>query len=302
MPGIRTSSWRPFSPPLRRKASPSKKLPRRQQPALGDPRPVGGFDQADLAAGDLGDGHLLDPEHDRVDPVVARRQELDLRPLLAAVREEAVRRLEAVALHRGAEVAAFPGHPPAVDGLHVADLAILDHDGRHLEHLEQVRIDLVFALGQDRQLRPLLPAVGEEGLAVLEQVADHGPGHEAARRDRRPGDGPHHAHHVLVDDAEVPLGDPVEEGQQQVEAWPQHPGLDPHLAAQRHGAAIGHLPAEPAPLQEDDLVAPGDGERLEQDPQQHQRPERLRPVRDQRRKGGNIHGGASEWEGRRLAT
>ena len=42
----------------------------------------------------------------------------------------------------------------------------------------------------------------------------------------------------------------------------------PTLVPQRDGAAVGHLPSEPPALQDDDLVAPGDGEGLGQDDQE----------------------------------
>ncbi len=49
-----------------------------------------------------------------------------------------------------------------------------------------------------------------------------------------------------------------------MEPRPQDPGLDAHFVAQGDRTAIGHLPAEPPPLEHDDLIAPGDGEGLQE--------------------------------------
>src|SRR6185369_3802536 len=181
---------------------------------------VEGADQTDLAGGDDGSIEDLDPEEVQVDPVGTRLEDIDLRPLLAAVFQKCL-----AALEIGMALDALSEEPPRRDFLTVhggydPDLPLVDIDGVTLGDIELVRVDPVFTRRGDLDLRPLLATVGQKDLAVLKGVMpfDH-LGKDPARRDRVAVD--------RLDDADLAVLDldkgvflrRIDEGDQEMEAW-----------------------------------------------------------------------------------
>ena len=121
----------------------------REQASLGNAGAIGGLDKTDLAALDLGDGALFDVKQNGVDAVKTGREKRNLRALLAAVVDEGLGVLKAVAGDRRAEIAAGAGDGVAGDGLDVADFVVVDHDGVDDRHLEEGGVNFIFTLGKD---------------------------------------------------------------------------------------------------------------------------------------------------------
>src|SRR6185369_8421526 len=224
---------------------------------------VEGADQTDLAGGDDGSIEDLDPEEVQVDPVGTRLEDIDLRPLLAAVFEKGL-----AALEIGMALDALPEEPPRRDLLTVhggydPDLPLVDIDGVPLGDIELVRVDPVFPRRGNLDLRPFLAAVGQKDLTGLKSVMpfDH-LGKDPARRDRVAVD--------RFDDADLAVLDldkriflrRIDEWDQEMEAGAEGPRLDTDFVPHGHNPALRHLLAEPAALHHCHLGPADDDDRI----------------------------------------
>ena len=111
-------------------------------------------------------------------------QDHPLRPLLAAVLDKGITVLEGgVPFNRLGEYLPF-GNCGAVNRLDNADLKILDLGDVPLGQLEQVGVDPVFAGREELDLRSLLTAVFDKGLAILKGIVTrHDRGEDPPGRD-----------------------------------------------------------------------------------------------------------------------
>ena len=226
-------------------------------------RTVGRFDQTDLALVDPGGRALGHLEQIGIDPIVAGRDDIDLRPFLAAVLDERLAILIGrVPVDRlGEDPALRDGD--AVHRIHNADLRILDLGDVRLGQLEQIWVDPVFAGWQHLDLRAFLAAVLDERLAILKRVmATHHRGEDFSRRNGRPVHRFDQADDILQDFGERAFGGLVDERNQEVQTRPERARLNADLVAQRHHPPLRHFAAEPPALDQRDLIAPHDDHRL----------------------------------------
>ncbi len=231
-----------------------------EEASVGNPGSVGSFDEADFAAGDLRDGELHHVEEDGVDAVETGQQEGDLGTAFAAVTDERVGVLKAIAVDGGAEVAAGAGDGFTGDGFDASDFVLADHDCVDDFDLKEVGVDAVLSFGEDLELRTFFAAVSEKGFTVLKEVAFDGARHEEAGGDGVAGDGADDADLVLGNFEEGAFAGAVDEGDEEMDAGSENAGLDTDFVSQCDGATIGHVGTEPATLEEDDLVASRDGD------------------------------------------
>ena len=167
-----------------------------------------------------------------MDTVDARRQDLRLRPFLAAVRDKILAGLEGVVPghHVGKDA---PGrNSRTIGGLDQADLPFADLGGRALGNLEQIGIDAIVAGRDDFDLRPLLAAVLDKGFAVLKGgVPFHCLGEYLAFRDGDTVNRLHDADFKILDLGDVALGQFEQVGVDPVFAGREHLDLRSLLAA-----------------------------------------------------------------------
>ena len=144
------------------------------------------------------------------------------------------------------------GSPSRADDAH---LPLRDNQRWLHRHAEQIRVDAVLARRQDVDLRPLLPAVAQESLAVLKAVMRlDAPAEDVPGVERPPIDRFDQPHLVLGDDQHVVLRYLVDERWQEVQPRLQHPRLHADLAAHRHDAALRQRLAEVPPLDQPHLL------------------------------------------------
>jgi len=183
-----------------------------------------------------------------------------LRAAFAAVTDESVGVLEAVAVDGGAEVAAWAGNGFTGDGFDASNFVLADHDGVDDFDFKEVGVDAVLAFGKDLELGSFFAAVAQEGFTVLKEIAFDGASHEEARRDGVAGDGADDADLVLRNLKEGAFAGAVDERDEEMDAGSENAGLDSDFVSECDGAAVGHVGTEPATLEEDDLIAACDGD------------------------------------------
>src|SRR5207249_5517537 len=128
-------------------------------------------------------------EQVRVNAISPRQDHLDLRPQLAARAQKRLAVLERLMrLHLSGQQTSGR-YRIAIARAYYADLALADRDYGLGAYREEVRIDAVLPRRKDIYLRALLPAVPQEGFAILEGIVPlHVPGENATRLERQPVD------------------------------------------------------------------------------------------------------------------
>lgn len=183
-----------------------------------------------------------------------------MRAAFAAVTDESVGVLEAVAVDGGAEVAAWAGNGFTGNGFDASNFVLANHDSVDDFDFKEVGVDAVLAFGKDLELGSFFAAVAQEGFTVLKEIAFDGASHEEARRDGVAGDGADDADLVLRNFKEGAFAGAVDERDEEMDAGSENAGLDSDFVSECDGAAIGHVGTEPATLEEDDLIAARDGD------------------------------------------
>src|SRR5207248_793830 len=112
----------------------------------------------------------LDVEHQRVDVVGPRLEDVVLGAALAADFEEGGAVLEVVVADDGFGEEPARLHRVAVARANYPDAALGHANTLDRPNMEQVGVNSVFAGREDVDLRALLAAVAQEGLAILEAV------------------------------------------------------------------------------------------------------------------------------------
>ena len=153
-----------------------------------------------------------------------------------------------------------------VHRLHNADLKILDLRDPALGQPEQVGVDAVFSGRKHLDLRPLLPPVFYEYLAVLKRIVTlHNGGKDPSRRNRRTVHRLDQPDFIFADFGELAFRRLVDERDQEVQAGSERARLDADLVAESHHPSLRHLVAEPPAFEQGDLLAAnGNHRRIDQ--------------------------------------
>ena len=234
---------------------------------------------------DLGDVVDLDLEEDRIDVIPAGLERVKLGPSEASAIEEGLTVLEEVvrpgARVRGRRRNLRLGRNNELrrKGLPIlrcddADLARRDLRCGPPGHVEQERINPIRPRTDDRDLRALEPAVGEERLAVLELVALHLVPEESSLRQGPTIDGLHTCDFILRHLDDFRPAHAPHDRHAPVQARHQGRGLHPNLPVSGDDLSGRHLPPAESLHEDPHLARPDQVETFQDKRQDREQRER----------------------------